>query len=348
MTPDAPIWSPMTRTGIVRPHGQRPAERGMTLVELTVAMAIGLFLIGGALYVYAQGRNSYRSSDSLARLQESARFAMDTLEPDVRLARYWGLNATPARITVSPGLVASCNGIAAPWALNDLSAAVEVLDDGWTLPCQPFNNDARVDSDVLIVRHAEPWQAGIEPVADGSRIQVQTTLSRGQVFRDGTAPGLGDAADPNSSSLNNVTVNVYYVSNQSSFDAATPSLRRLSLGPDGEFDDEEVITGIENLQVQLGMDTNGDGAVDRYVDGDQPLLDPASPDFDPDARVVAVRLWMLVGTPADDPAWRDDHDYPMASHDANLSDIVAGSTDYPAANRRLQIARTIYLSNEGT
>ncbi len=323
-------------------------QRGMTLVELTVAMAIGLFLIGGALYVYAQSRNSYRSSDSLARLQESARFAMDTLEPDIRLARYWGLNATPARISVPSALMARCNDVAAPWALNDLSA-VKVLDDTWTLPpCSPFKNDARAGSDVLILRHAEPWQAGNQPAADGARIQVQTTLSQGQVFRDVVAPGLGDPADPDSASLNNVTVNAYYVSNQSSFDAAIPSLRRLSLGPAGDFDDEEVIPGVENLQVQLGMDTNGDGTVDRYVDGDQPLLDSASADFDADARVVAVRLWLLVGTPADDPAWRDERSYPMRPHDANLADIVAGSADYPAANRRLQITRTIFLSNEGT
>ena len=70
----------------------------MTLIELTVAMAIGLFLIGGALYVYSQSKNTYRASDSLARLQESARFALDTLEPDIRLARYWGLNSEPALI----------------------------------------------------------------------------------------------------------------------------------------------------------------------------------------------------------------------------------------------------------
>ncbi|MEZ5564471.1 MAG: PilW family protein [Gammaproteobacteria bacterium] len=318
-------------------------QAGMTLVELTVAMAIGLFLIGGALYVYGQSRNSYRASDSLARLQESARFAMDTLEPDIRLARYWGLNAEPARITVTPGLTARCSGIAAPWALNDLSAAVEVLDDNWTLPCSAFNNAPRADSDVLIVRHAEPWQAGIQPVADGSRMQVQTTLARGQVFQSAVAPGLGAAT-----SINNVTVNAYYVSNQSSFDAATPSLRRLTLGPGGDFDDEEVIPGVENLQVQLGMDTNGDGVVDRYVDGDQPLVDPASASFDPDAKVVAVRLWLLVGTPADDPGWQDDQHYSLALHDANLPDIVAGSADYPANNRRLQISRTIYLSNEGT
>ncbi|HXK57222.1 MAG TPA: prepilin-type N-terminal cleavage/methylation domain-containing protein, partial [Gammaproteobacteria bacterium] len=70
-----------------------PKQGGMTLIELMVAMSIGLFLIGGALYMYSQSKNTYRASDSLSRLEESARFALDTIEPDIRLARYWGRNA---------------------------------------------------------------------------------------------------------------------------------------------------------------------------------------------------------------------------------------------------------------
>ena len=44
------------------------SQRGMTLVELLVAMSIGLFLIGGALYMYSQSKNAYRAGDSLAKL----------------------------------------------------------------------------------------------------------------------------------------------------------------------------------------------------------------------------------------------------------------------------------------
>jgi type IV pilus assembly protein PilW len=314
----------------------------MTLVELSVAMAIGLFLIGGALYVYSQSKNSYRAGDSLARLQESARFALDTLEPDIRLARYWGLNAEPARINVPASIVVTCDGIDATWAL-DLAAAVETRDDGYDLDCPTFNDAPRAGSDVLILRHAEPWRAGIEPAPDDQRLQVQSTLAQGGLFNDGVEPlilPVGIAA-----STNNVAINVYYVSNESSFDASLPSLRRLVLGPDGEFDDQEVIPGVENLQVQLGVDTDRDGDVDRYVDGDHPLVTPGAAGFDPDGQVIAVRLWMLVGTPADDPAWVDEQRY--ATPDADLGDLVAGAADYPAKSRRLQISKTIFLNNEG-
>jgi len=327
----------MNADAVLTPAG---SQRGMTLIELTVAMAIGLFLIGGALYVYSQSRNTYRASDSLARLQESARFALDTLEPDIRLARYWGLNSEPALID-DAGLVATCDGAAADWALADLSAAVAVGDDdNYNLPgCPAFNDAPRDGSDVLIVRHAEPWQANVEPLAEANRLQVQTTLAQGRLFNDGVEPLGADA------STHNVTVNAYYVSNESSFDPALPSLRRLTLGPNGDFDDQEVIPGVENLQVQLGVDTDRDGDVDRYVDGDHPLVTFGAAGFDPDGEVVAVRIWMLVGTPADDRAWVDERSYPTP--DADLGDLVAGSADYPSTFRRLQISKTIFLNNEG-
>ncbi len=315
----------------------------MTLVELSVAMAIGLFLIGGALYVYSQSKNSYRAGDSLARLQESARFALDTLEPDIRLARYWGLNSEPARINVPATVTVTCGGLAPDFDPLDLAAAVSVQDDAYNINCPSFNDAPRAGSDVLILRHAEPWRAGIEPAADDERLQVQTTLAQGRVFNDGVEPlGLPVGV---SVSTNNVAINVYYVSNESSFDASLPSLRRLILGPTGEFDDQEVIPGVENLQVQLGIDTDQDGDVDRYVDGDHPLVTPGAAGFDPDGQVIAVRLWMLVGTPADDQAWVDEQRYPTP--DADLGDLVAGSADYPSTSRRLQISKTIFLNNEG-
>ena len=315
----------------------------MTLVELTVAMAIGLFLIGGALYVYSQSKNSYRAGDSLARLQESARFALDTLEPDIRLARYWGMNSEPARINVPAGIAVTCDGVAPDWDPLDLAAAVQVRDDTYDLNCPSFHDTPRAGSDVLILRHAEPWRAGTEPAADAQRLQVQTTLAQGRLFNNGInplAPPPGVAV-----STNNVAINVYYVSNESSFDASLPSLRRLTLGPNGEFDDQEVIPGVENLQVQLGVDTDRDGDVDRYVDGNHPLVTPGAVGFDPDSQVIAVRVWMLVGNSADDPAWVDERRY--TTPDADLGELVAGSADYPATSRRLQISKTIFLNNEG-
>ena len=68
-------------------------QSGMTLVELLVALTIGSFLIIGAVQVYNQSRQAYVINDSIARVQETAQFAMDTLEADLRMASNWGQNS---------------------------------------------------------------------------------------------------------------------------------------------------------------------------------------------------------------------------------------------------------------
>src|SRR5512138_738826 len=71
----------------------RRRQTGMTLIELMVALAIGAFLMIGAITVFMQSRTTFRLNDSISRLQENARFALEALEPDIRMAHYWGLTA---------------------------------------------------------------------------------------------------------------------------------------------------------------------------------------------------------------------------------------------------------------
>ena len=65
----------------------------MTLVELLVALAIGSFLMIGAVQVYNQSRQAFVINESIARVQETAQFAMDTLEADLRMASNYGMQS---------------------------------------------------------------------------------------------------------------------------------------------------------------------------------------------------------------------------------------------------------------
>src|SRR5262245_56907483 len=69
----------------------RRQQHGMTLIELMVALAIGAFLMLGTVTIFMQSRTSFRVTESLSRLQENARFGLDSLEPEIRMAHYWGL-----------------------------------------------------------------------------------------------------------------------------------------------------------------------------------------------------------------------------------------------------------------
>jgi type IV pilus assembly protein PilW len=63
-------------------------ERGLTLVELLVALVMGLVLLAGVVTVFVANKQTYRLQDAIARLQESGRFAVLFMERDIRMAGY--------------------------------------------------------------------------------------------------------------------------------------------------------------------------------------------------------------------------------------------------------------------
>lgn len=83
----------------------RRRQRGLTLIELMVALTIGLFLVSGILYIYLSTRASYASNDAAARVQEDARFAMERLTREIRMAGYTGCANT---LDIQPNVVGGC------------------------------------------------------------------------------------------------------------------------------------------------------------------------------------------------------------------------------------------------
>jgi type IV pilus assembly protein PilW len=61
-------------------------KRGFSLVELMIAMVLGLFLIGGVVSVFLANRQVYRQNENLGRMQENARYAFEIVGRDVREA----------------------------------------------------------------------------------------------------------------------------------------------------------------------------------------------------------------------------------------------------------------------
>lgn len=61
---------------------------GFTLIELMVAMALSLFLVGGVILMYISTQAAYTDSNQLSRMQENVRFASDYLVRDIRNAGF--------------------------------------------------------------------------------------------------------------------------------------------------------------------------------------------------------------------------------------------------------------------
>ena len=158
-------------------------QTGLTLIELMVALAIGSFLIIGAIQIYNQSRQAFVVNESIARVQETAQFAMDTIEADLRMASNWGRNsrglavegrslvdnANPTDLTVP---TPSCGD---SWAF-DLARPIDGSDNTYTLPCAASGGSAG-NSDVITVR-----RASVQPVLpEAGRLQIQSTCHHYQL-----------------------------------------------------------------------------------------------------------------------------------------------------------------------
>ncbi len=313
-------------------------QTGLTLVELMVALAIGSFLIVGAVQIYSQSRQSYIVNESIAKVQDTATFAMDAIEADLRMASNWGRMSRglgvegrsvvgDANPTSLPGIPGECG---VDWVL-DLAMPVDGDNNGYTLPCPP-QAVVQANSDHFVVRRAT-----VAPVPlEAGRVQIQTTRVQGEIFTDGAVPTSFAALD---SSTHNLLVTSYYVASDSELIPGVPTLRRKVLRMTAgvaDIIDEEIAPGVENLQIQFGIDVNEDNTVDRYVNPGDGVYDPTDGAYIPGARVITARVWLVVRGIDVEVGITDDRTY-------TPGDVDLGQ---PADEfRRMQVSKTILLRN---
>ena len=63
-------------------------QQGMTLIEILIALVLGLFLLAGIFQIFLSSKQSYRMQENMSRMQENGRFAMEFISRDVRMADY--------------------------------------------------------------------------------------------------------------------------------------------------------------------------------------------------------------------------------------------------------------------
>lgn len=88
--------------------GSRDHQRGLSLIELMVAITLGLLLTGGMIQLFSSSKVTFQTNDAIARVQENGRFALELLKRDLRMAGTHGFCA--GRIEITNHLNPACGG----------------------------------------------------------------------------------------------------------------------------------------------------------------------------------------------------------------------------------------------
>ena len=311
----------------------RPGKRaqracGASLIELMLALGLGVIVASGAARLFADSQRAYMLLHGQTRMQESARQSLDFIARSVRSAGYMGCRSGSGQVR---------NTLNGAWGRIfevDLSRPVEAFDgtdarglpDSWTpsLSRVPrrgagnaFARGRGVDTgailpftDVLVLRRVAWPGARVADVAapddfpvvqddgelelDAGDLAVISDCRQAALFRidriergDSIAtlvrtPGdslfdnaagvslsatdtpYGSAFGPEGAAVFGVVTEIYFIargSGRNNVGSVPASLWRKTT-TDGPV---ELIQGIEDLQVRLGLDSNRDGAVDRYA-----------------------------------------------------------------------------------
>lgn len=307
-------------------------QRGFSLIEMMLAMVIGIIIMGGILSVYTNTRDLQRSSEDQVNLVTDARFALETIGYDLRHAGVLGSS------TNESGLVACRMGdtgcpTAMPLAVGDCYAewyinVAEPVFGGESIVPAAYSciTNHQANTDVLVVRYADS-----NPVATASLVggtaYVRSNYLAGQIFVGPTQPVIPD--DEGSLTANHQLYSrAYYISNYTNTPGdGLPSLRRVELVNGPEVKDQLILPGATNLQVQYGEDLDQNGSIDQFVNAD------AVTDY---TKVYAVRLWVLVKTEREEKGLNTARTFTIAGN------TVSTPND---GYRRLLISSVIKMRN---
>jgi type IV pilus assembly protein PilW len=336
---------------------------GLSIIELLVAMALSLFLIGGVVTMFASSRSSYETNDRVARVQENGRFAIDSMMRDVRASGYMGCvsrlavgKKTTNTLNKPAGLVAiaayddySVTGYnytsSAVWAPVLDTTAVPSPADGSDvlLMRQPIRGLQPVE--IISTMSSPTDDLKITPIATGSgpfrnnqtlmladchhRSIFEITAydaATGIIKHDPSAAsayslgnstsdlgnkyeGNDDPSKTNPAQLVGFQTIVYYIRNGTNGNGLW---RRVGVGTP-----EELVEGVDSMQLKFGVDTNGDGIVDNYVDPNA-VADPTN--------IMAVSIALLM---------RSLDQYGTLTPDTKTYDLL-GATFTAPGDRRLR------------
>ena len=269
----------------------RKKQSGVSLVEVMIAMLLGIFLLGSVVQFFVSSRQSNRVHEATSRLQETGRMALEVMARDIRMADFWGCasditnvvnnlnSANAGYVDYQTGGVAGTEGGA---GVPDTLILRGGFGTGLNLE-PPYGPQASANLKVAAGNDLE--QGDIILVSDctnGDIFQISNANPGGAgtvVHNTGSAtvPGNYNATNPGCPGANAHCLSKVYGADASIY-RVQQIVYTVGTGSEGEpalfRNGAEFLDGVEDLQILYGEDTDapgsaGEGIANYFVPADQ-------------------------------------------------------------------------------
>jgi len=318
-------------------------ERGFTLVELMVSLVLGLILTGGVVALFIQSRQSFAIDENVARMQDHARFAMNELARDIRMASYVTEPLVPGGVLLDATTLPTAGGCGPAavedWVFRLTEAGGEMStvtgldnasggDAAAAFACIDADDvysrsvgGITFNSDVIAIKRAAGAIVPAAALVDGD-YYIESNGTVAMLFRAPTGAAVGGPTDHWE-----YRPRIYYLRSYGNEPGdGIPTLCRKVLSGAG-MADECIAQGIEDIQFDYGIDPDGDGAANTWI---------AEPTLDEFQDLVSVRITLLARTLQVDTAYTDSRTY-----------SIGNSADYTPNDRfhRRVYSETVTIHN---
>lgn len=326
-------------------------QRGYSLVELMVAIALGLSLTAGVLQIFVSSKATYRAMEGLVRVQENGRFSIDRLARKMRLAGYMGCSnfdsLVPNNIVDPPGsvifdissFITGENNMAAGNAYNAVTGTdVITLRSASPISAHLTGNMSTDNVNIQIDSNPDNFQAGdILLITDCENADIfkATTVSSGastvtiaHASNGNTTNRLSKAYQDNAMLMGMQTY-TYSIQDTGRTDSGgNPVLSLFETPSNGAT--VEIIKGVEDIQITYGVDTDADDTTDRYDHAGN----ITGTEWE---KIVSVRIALLISSAKD------------IGHMPHAYSFQGVQVDDPGDNRmRYEFTTTIGLRNRSS
>lgn len=288
--------------------------RGFTMIELMIAMVLGLLLIGIIMTMLGSARESFRKDGAFASMQNEARFAIHELSHDLRMSGYITNVLMPDNVNLdaSAAIGVDCENMAGtPWALTLQDPVTG--DDTFLMALDNTTGVAAAAQFGCLT--ASQIVAGTDIVAikrvAGTNTTAALTTGDMAIGTNGTSATL--FVQPITTPVGGVVENwiytpsIYFVRDfTTTVGDNIPSLCRMFLesGTPPNMRTECIAEGVEDLQLEYGVDIDEDGSVNIYV------TDPTQAQLE---QTISVRFFVLSRTTELDLSVNDTKTYSLSN-----------------------------------